>query len=209
MTAKSQAKSRILESMHETGKDLHAAGFIDKRRMHEYDALCLAPVPEYSSKKIRALRTRHKLSQAVLTAVLNTSLSTVRQWEADRVAGFAPDVFLCRFQRRSRARLGCIIRRRACAQSRSRKRSSRLRSSGYAAGASKDRNLLWKTTGTRAARSTGLFPSKCSKPWANAIGGTISPRCGVCCMPMVSPWCKRSPSTRRYLKRTANKPTSS
>ena len=60
---------------------LHTAGFIDKRRMREYDALCLAPIPEYSSEKIRALRTRHKLSQAVLASVLNTSLSTVRQWE--------------------------------------------------------------------------------------------------------------------------------
>jgi putative transcriptional regulator len=38
-------------------------------------------VPSYSSKKIRALRTRYRLSQAVLAAVLNTSLSTVRQWE--------------------------------------------------------------------------------------------------------------------------------
>ncbi len=58
-----------------------AAGFIDKRRMREYDVLCLRPVPEYSSMKIRALRQRYKLSQAVLASVLNTSLSTVRQWE--------------------------------------------------------------------------------------------------------------------------------
>jgi len=35
----------------------------------------------YSKTKIRALRDRHQLSQAVLAAVLNTSLSTVRQWE--------------------------------------------------------------------------------------------------------------------------------
>jgi putative transcriptional regulator len=49
--------------------------------MREYDALCLAPVPAYSSRRIRALRARHKLSQAVLASVLNTSLSTVRQWE--------------------------------------------------------------------------------------------------------------------------------
>jgi putative transcriptional regulator len=81
MPVKRQAKSRLLDTMHATGKDLHAAGFIDKRHMHEYDALCLAPVPAYSSKKIRALRARHRLSQAVLAAVLNTSLSTVRQWE--------------------------------------------------------------------------------------------------------------------------------
>jgi len=38
-------------------------------------------VPAYSKAKIRALRDRHHLSQAVLAAVLNTSLSTVRQWE--------------------------------------------------------------------------------------------------------------------------------
>lgn len=81
MTTKTRAKSRILDAVHETARDLHSAGFIDKRRMREYDALCLAPIPEYSSEKIRALRTRHKLSQAVLASVLNTSLSTVRQWE--------------------------------------------------------------------------------------------------------------------------------
>jgi putative transcriptional regulator len=38
-------------------------------------------VPDYSSEHIRALRDRLKLSQAVLATVLNTSLSTVRQWE--------------------------------------------------------------------------------------------------------------------------------
>jgi putative transcriptional regulator len=81
MTTKATAKSRILTNVHETASDLHKAGFIDLRRMREYDALYLAPVPDYSSKKIRALRARHKLSQAVLASVLNTSLSTVRQWE--------------------------------------------------------------------------------------------------------------------------------
>ena len=81
MTAKTQAKSRMLQAVHETANDLLHAGFIDKRRMREFDALCLAPVPDYSSAEIRALRERHKLSQAVLASVLNTSLSTVRQWE--------------------------------------------------------------------------------------------------------------------------------
>ena len=81
MTPKRKAKSRILDAVHETARDLHTAGFIDKRRMREYDALCLAPVPSYSSKRIRALRKRYRLSQAVLASVLNTSLSTIRQWE--------------------------------------------------------------------------------------------------------------------------------
>jgi putative transcriptional regulator len=67
--------------VHETVRDLRAAGFIDMRRMREYDALCLAPIPCYSSKRIRALRERYKLSQTVLASVLNTSVSTVRQWE--------------------------------------------------------------------------------------------------------------------------------
>lgn len=45
------------------------------------DAFCLEPIPAYTSENIRALRDRYKLSQAVLAIVLNTSLSTVRQWE--------------------------------------------------------------------------------------------------------------------------------
>lgn len=81
MTTKTQAKSRILEAVHETAGDLHRAGFIDKRRMQKYDALCLAPVPEFSSEAIKAVRNRYKISQAVLASVLNTSVSTVRQWE--------------------------------------------------------------------------------------------------------------------------------
>lgn len=81
MTTKTKATSRILEAVHETARDLHDAGFIDKRSMRRYEALCLEPVPKYSSESIRALRERYKLSQTVLASVLNTSPSTVRQWE--------------------------------------------------------------------------------------------------------------------------------
>lgn len=81
MTTKTKAKSRLLQTVHEGARDLHEAGFIDKRRMHEFDALCLEPIPAYNKDRIRALRERHRISQAVLAAVLNTSLSTVRQWE--------------------------------------------------------------------------------------------------------------------------------
>jgi len=78
---KTKTESRILDTVHTTARDLHTAGFIDKRRMRHYDALCLEPIPAYTSENIRALRDRYKLSQAVLASVLNTSLSTVRQWE--------------------------------------------------------------------------------------------------------------------------------
>ena len=81
MNRQTEATSPLLAAVHETATDLHAAGLIDRRRMREYDALCLPPVPAYSRDRIRELRHRHRLSQAVFAAVLNASLSTVRQWE--------------------------------------------------------------------------------------------------------------------------------
>ena len=76
-----KVKSPIFDAVHETAADLHRLGFIDQRKMRKYDLLCQTPIPDYDSEKIRALRDRFKLSQAVLASVLNTSLSTVRQWE--------------------------------------------------------------------------------------------------------------------------------
>jgi putative transcriptional regulator len=78
---KRTAKSMILESVHETATDLRNIGFIDKHKMQKYDALCLEPVPPYDSGRIKDLRERYRISQAVLASVLNTSLSTVRKWE--------------------------------------------------------------------------------------------------------------------------------
>lgn len=81
MVTRPKPKSRILEAVHETASDLHRLGFIDKRKMQAYDALCLSPVPEYDAARIRELRESLRLSQSVLAAVLNTSVSTVRKWE--------------------------------------------------------------------------------------------------------------------------------
>lgn len=78
-----KTKSHILESVRETATDLHRLGFIDKRKMQRLDVRCLAPVPDYDGAKIRALRDKLKLSQAVFASVLNTSLSTVRKWEVN------------------------------------------------------------------------------------------------------------------------------
>ena len=78
---KTGTKRLILEAVHETAVDLHLLCFIDQRKRAKFDLLCQAPIPDYDSEKIRALRDRFKLSQAVLASILNTSLSTVRQWE--------------------------------------------------------------------------------------------------------------------------------
>jgi putative transcriptional regulator len=80
-TTSKKAKTGIFEAVHETASDLHRLGFIDKRKMRQFDVLCLDPIPAYDSEKIQALRSQLQLSQAVLASLLNTSLSTVRKWE--------------------------------------------------------------------------------------------------------------------------------
>lgn len=74
-------KSKLLNTVYETARDLHKLGIIDKRTMQEYDFLCLEPIANYSPEQIRSLRKRYRLSQAVMAAVLNTSLSTIQKWE--------------------------------------------------------------------------------------------------------------------------------
>jgi putative transcriptional regulator len=74
-------KSRILEAVHQAARDLNDLGFIDKRALRRYDALCLEPISAYTPEEIRALRERYRISQAVLASILNTSLSTVQKWE--------------------------------------------------------------------------------------------------------------------------------
>ena len=74
-------KSRILTAVHETARGLHGAGLITKRRLGEFAALCHLDVAAMSPQKIRRLRQKARLSQAVFAAVLNTSVSTVQKWD--------------------------------------------------------------------------------------------------------------------------------
>lgn len=94
MTTHTNPANRLLDAVHETAADLHAAGFIDKRRMQQYDALCLRPITNYSKETIRALREHNQISQAVLASVMNVSLSTVRQWEGGSKHPSGPSVKL-------------------------------------------------------------------------------------------------------------------
>ena len=83
MADRTPRKNSIMEAVHATAMDFHRLGFIDKRKMRQFDALCLAPVPVYDGAKVRALRSHLNLSQGVLAIMLKTSLSTVRKWEID------------------------------------------------------------------------------------------------------------------------------
>jgi putative transcriptional regulator len=71
----------ILDVVHETASDLHEAGAMSVTKMREFDAMCLPPVKEYTANQIKKLRLRHKASQAVFAAYINTSASTVQKWE--------------------------------------------------------------------------------------------------------------------------------
>jgi len=91
MVAK-RKRSRILEEVHENARGLHEIGLIDKRMMEKYDLLCLKPVPDYPPRKIKALRSKYHISQAVLAMVINTSTSSVRQWEAGEKSPGGPSL---------------------------------------------------------------------------------------------------------------------
>jgi len=74
-------KKSILEVVHESVKGLYDAGLVDIQTMHEFNALCLAPVENFSPREIKSLRLREKVSQNVCALYLNISVSTVQQWE--------------------------------------------------------------------------------------------------------------------------------
>lgn len=71
----------ILDSVCETARGLHESGVMYVTTMHEFDALCLPPVKQYSAEQIKHIRLKHKASQSLFAAYLNTSLSTIQKWE--------------------------------------------------------------------------------------------------------------------------------
>jgi putative transcriptional regulator len=48
---------KILDTVHDTAKGLHKAGVMDTKTMHEFGALCLAPVKNLSAAQIKRRRT--------------------------------------------------------------------------------------------------------------------------------------------------------
>ncbi len=74
-------KQSLLEVAHEMAQGLFKAGIMDTTTLREFDTLCLAPVKELSSKQIKKIRLREKVSQPVFAKYLNTSASTIKQWE--------------------------------------------------------------------------------------------------------------------------------
>lgn len=78
---KKEKHPSILEAVHETAQGLYDANIIDATTMREFDELCLPKIKDLSPRQIKSIRLREKVSQPVFAKFLNTTLSTVRQWE--------------------------------------------------------------------------------------------------------------------------------
>lgn len=74
-------KKSILDVVHDSAKGLYDAGVVDATTMHEFDSLCLPPVKQLTPGEIKKIRLKEHVSQPVFAKYLNTSASTIRQWE--------------------------------------------------------------------------------------------------------------------------------
>jgi len=75
------ASADLLETVHRTATGLHQAGLLKKQTMQEFDELCLPKLHVMGSNDIRQLRERLQVSQPVFAKYLNTTASTIAQWE--------------------------------------------------------------------------------------------------------------------------------
>ena len=81
MSRKKHYKSEAFAAIHETMEALRETGAIDKKTMRDFDAACLADLPEMEPEEIRALRERERVSQPVFAAYLNVTRNLVSDWE--------------------------------------------------------------------------------------------------------------------------------
>lgn len=78
---KTRFRSDASEAIHSAAVGLHRAKVIDKKTMREYDDLCIEKAPEFNPQEIARIRKGVNVSQGVFALYLNTTASTVRQWE--------------------------------------------------------------------------------------------------------------------------------
>lgn len=77
----SDKQPTMLDVAHDMAKGLHDAGVINSVTMREFDAACLPETKDLSAREIQRIRKKEKVSQSVFAKILNTSSSTVKQWE--------------------------------------------------------------------------------------------------------------------------------
>ncbi len=84
-------KSDAFEAIHASADALLQVGAISKATMRSFDESCLVTPHELAPQKIKLIREKFHVSQPVFARYLNTSESTVKQWEtgAKRPSGMA------------------------------------------------------------------------------------------------------------------------
>ena len=71
-----------LTSLAEMAQRFHNNGILDKITMRKIDALAMsAKQGEMTPEKIKHIREKERISQAVLATVLNMSSESVQKWE--------------------------------------------------------------------------------------------------------------------------------
>ena len=81
MKSNQKAPSRIIQEMQASMSGLDRALKVSKKNMRQFKEFSNLNVTCMTPAQIKALREKSSISQAVLAAVLNTSLSTVQKWE--------------------------------------------------------------------------------------------------------------------------------
>jgi putative transcriptional regulator len=82
MTAKRKYKSEAFEAIHSSVSGMYRAGTIDKATMRSFDESCLVAPPSIEPQQIKRIRESQNVSQPVFAPYLNTSESTVEEWES-------------------------------------------------------------------------------------------------------------------------------
>lgn len=91
MATKRKFRSDAFEAIHSSASAMYKVGAIDKATMREFDESCLSVPAEIKPAQIKKLREKVHVSQPVFARYLNTSESTVKQWEtgAKKPSGIA------------------------------------------------------------------------------------------------------------------------
>lgn len=81
MAKRKNYRSEVSEAIHSSAEMLHEVGIFDKKTMRGFDARHLV-AEDLSPEDIAQIRNANNVSQPIFASYLNTTKSTVAQWES-------------------------------------------------------------------------------------------------------------------------------
>jgi putative transcriptional regulator len=75
-------KGEVFQALHRSASALRRVGAMSAQTMRTFDVTCIEQPGVWTKAEVRALRERHGMSQPVFAAYLNSTPSTVAQWES-------------------------------------------------------------------------------------------------------------------------------